>query len=154
MSSPNFGLAHQITDPWGGGCVTISGSENERSREWYKQNNMPVVAYSALGRGLFSGRLKYEERQMASTVLDVIAMRAYDVGENFERLRRVEIIAEKRGLSVAQVALKWIFTQGLDVYAVVSCTSAERIKSNAEALFAPMTEKEADYLNLKADCYE
>ena len=32
VSSPNFGLAKQICDPWGGGCVTISGPENEGMR--------------------------------------------------------------------------------------------------------------------------
>ncbi len=33
VSSPNFGLAEQICDPWGGGCVTISGPENEGVRQ-------------------------------------------------------------------------------------------------------------------------
>lgn len=32
VSSPNFGLAEQIQDPWGGGCVTISGPANTEAR--------------------------------------------------------------------------------------------------------------------------
>ena len=56
VSSPNFGLARQVADPWGGACVTVSGPENAAARAWYAEQNMPVLAYSSLGRGFFSGR--------------------------------------------------------------------------------------------------
>ena len=44
VSSPNFCLARQIEDPWGGGCVNISGPENIEARAWYEKNQMPVAA--------------------------------------------------------------------------------------------------------------
>ena len=44
VSSPNFCLARQIEDPWGGGCVNISGPENQEARAWYEKNQMPVAA--------------------------------------------------------------------------------------------------------------
>jgi len=43
VSSPNFGLADQVADPWGGGCVSISGPSNREARAWYAQENMPVT---------------------------------------------------------------------------------------------------------------
>ena len=48
---------HQIGDPWGGGpgCVTISGPSNAEARAWYRDNQIPVLAYSSLGRGMFAG---------------------------------------------------------------------------------------------------
>ena len=61
VSSPNFGLANQIQDPFEGGCVTISGPSQETARKWYLDNQMPVIAYSSLGRGLFSGRVKSDD---------------------------------------------------------------------------------------------
>lgn len=51
VSSPNFGLTRQMRDLWGGGCVTLSGPEHAEDRAWYADNQMPVIAYSALGRG-------------------------------------------------------------------------------------------------------
>ncbi|MDO4648872.1 MAG: aldo/keto reductase, partial [Eubacteriales bacterium] len=60
VSSPNFGLADQVRDPWGGGCITISGKANADAREFYVKTQIPVIAYSSLGRGLFSGKLKSE----------------------------------------------------------------------------------------------
>ena len=34
VSSPNFSLAEQVRDPWGGGCVTLTGNDNEHARTW------------------------------------------------------------------------------------------------------------------------
>lgn len=38
VSSPHFGLAEQVADPWGGDCVTITGKQNEVARNWYQEN--------------------------------------------------------------------------------------------------------------------
>ena len=55
---PEFWTAAQISDPWGGGCVSISGREGKQARQWYRENKIPVFAYSCLGRGMFSGKVK------------------------------------------------------------------------------------------------
>lgn len=123
VSSPNFGLADQVQDPWGVGCVTISGPKNENAREWYRRKQMPVIAYSSLGRGLFSGKVKSGESEQASKILDATAMKGYGYPENFERLRRCEQLAEKKGVSVPQIALAWIFRQQINTFAVVSTTN-------------------------------
>ena len=65
VSSPNFGLAEQVNDPWGGNCVTISGQGNKEVRDWYSRTKMPVLAYSALGRGFFSGRFEAGDYETA-----------------------------------------------------------------------------------------
>ncbi len=151
VSSPNFGLADQVRDPWGNGCVTISGPSRAGDQDWYRKNQMPVIAYSSLGRGFFSGKLKSDERDGAGKVLDGAARRGYVSDENFERLHRCEILARKKGCSVPQIALAWIFTQGLNVYAVVSTTSPGRMEENIKALQIPLSEQEARYLNLQDD---
>jgi aryl-alcohol dehydrogenase-like predicted oxidoreductase len=148
VSSPNFGLAEQVQDPWGGGCVTISGPSNQPARAWYGQNQMPVVAYSSLGRGLFSGRVKGDEPEQASLYMDEFAMKGYGCPENFERLRRCEKLAEEKGCSVAQIAMAWIYHQKLNTFAVVSTTNAARMQENIEALSISLTEEEVQYLDL------
>ncbi|MFV0352710.1 MAG: aldo/keto reductase [Oscillospiraceae bacterium] len=150
VSSPNFGLAEQVKDPWGGGCVTISGRENADAREWYRQNQMPVIAYSSLGRGLFSGLVKSGEAQQATRFMDAPAMEGYASPDNFERLRRAEELAAQKGCTVAQIALAWIFHQTLNVFAVFSTTNPARIEQNILALDVPLTQQEALYLNLQA----
>ena len=60
VSSPNYSLARQYGDPWGGG-VSICGEEGAAAREWYAACGMPVIAYSSLARGVLSGRIKSGE---------------------------------------------------------------------------------------------
>ena len=151
VSSPNFGLANQVKDPWGGGCVTISGPANAEARQWYEKTKMPVIAYSSLGRGLFSGRLKSENAEKAAEILDPVAMRGYGYPENFERLRRCEILAEEKKASVSQIAMAWIYSQKLNSFAVVSTAKASRMQENIDALHISLTSAEIAWLNLEQD---
>ena len=105
VSSPNFGLAEQVADPWGGGCVSISGSQNQEARDWYRRMKMPIVAYSSLARGLFSGRVRGDAPEDADKILDMFAMKGYASPRNFERLRRCERLAAEKKTTVAQIAL-------------------------------------------------
>ena len=149
VSSPNFGLANQIQDPWGGGCITISGPANKDARSWYKKNQMPVIAYSSLGRGLFSGRVKSDALDRAAEVLDEVALKGYGYPENYERLRRCEELAKKKHCTVPQIALAWIYSRELNTFAVVSTSSAKRMQDNIEALYIELTEEECTYLDLQ-----
>ena len=93
--------------------------KNQEARDWYEKNQMPVVAYSSLGRGLFSGKVKSDEPQKASEAMDANAMKGYASPENFERLRRCEELAEKYHCTVPQIAMAWIYQQPLNCFAVV-----------------------------------
>lgn len=148
VSSPNFGLADQVNDPWGGGCVTISGPANEKARAWYKEKQMPVIAYSSLGHGLFSGRVKSSDSENAGKILDEPAMKGYACPDNFERLRRCEELAGKKGMTVPQIAMAWIFRQNLNTFAVVSTSKPERMQANIDALHIELSEEEIRYLDL------
>ena len=148
VSSPNFGLAEQLCDLWGGGCVTISGPKNADARAWYARTQMPVIAYSSLARGFFSGRVKGSEPEKASQVLDEYSMKGYAGPDNFERLRRCEKLAQEKGCTVSQIAMAWIYRQELNVFAIVSTTKAERMKENIEAMNLPLTPAEVRYLDL------
>ena len=151
VSSPNFGLAEQIADPWGGGCVTVSGPSNKDARTWYEENQMPVIAYSSLGRGLFSGKIKGNATQKAGEVMDKAAIKGYACPENFERLRRCERLAEMKNCSVPQIAMAWIYNQKMNVFAVVSTTNPKRMEENIAALSISLTENECLYLNLERE---
>lgn len=151
VSSPNFGLAEQVQDPWGGGCVTLSGPDNKQARQWYAQNQMPVIAYSSLGRGLFSGRVKSSHMDTAADVLDAVAMKGYGCPSNFERLRRCEALAAKKGVKVPQIAMNWIFGQDMNTFAVVSVANAEQLHENIEALHLKLTKDELNYLDLRKE---
>lgn len=151
VSSPYFGLAEQNADPWGGGCESISGPSKEAARDWYRGNRMPVIAYSSLVHGMFSGKVKSTDRGRIEELLDGPAVKGYASDANFERLRRCEELAVAKNCTVPEIAMAWIYGQNLNTFAVVSSTKPERMKANINALEIELTEGELLYLDLKRD---
>lgn len=157
VSSPNFSLAEQIADPWrcdakwGDGCVTISGPENKQARSWYAAHQIPVFAYSSLARGFLSGSFRSDEEEKARTLLDAPGITGYYCRNNFERLRRCEILAQQKNVSVAQIAMAWIYNQEFEVYAISSPVTAEQLKANAEAMEIVLSKREMQWLALEGE---
>lgn len=155
VSSPNFGLAEQVNDPWVGdakfadGCVTISGPENFEAREWYKENSIPVFAYSSLARGFLAGVFKSQEPEAAKNVIDEPGMLGYYCENNLERLRRCEILAQEKNVTVAQIAMAWIYNQPFDVFALSSPVTKQQIAENIAAIEIKLSEEEHKWLNLE-----
>lgn len=152
VSSPNFGLADQVCDLWGGGCVTISGPSNRENRRWYAENRIPIFAYSTMARGFFSGLVKSDAPEKAAEIMDAPGLKGYACPENFERLRRCEILAAEKGLTVPQIAMAWIFNQrALDVYALVATSRRENMRTNVQASEIILSEDECRWLDLEID---
>lgn len=157
VSSPNFGLAEQVNDPWVGdakfadGCVTISGPENTEAREWYKENSIPVFAYSSLARGFLAGVFKSSEPETAKNVIDEPGMIGYYCENNIERLRRCEILAKEKSVTVAQIAMAWIYNQPFDVFALSSPVTKKQIEENIAAIDIKLNESEIRWLNLEVN---
>ena len=152
VSSPNYGLAEQVEDPWGGGCVSLSGPGNRAARAWYAENHIPVFAYSVMARGFFSGRVKGDDPATARQFMDAAGIKGYAHPDNFERLRRCERLAAGKGLTVPDIALAWLFNQrALDVYALTSPSAPERMRSSIAASAIPLTDAECRWLDLETD---
>jgi aryl-alcohol dehydrogenase-like predicted oxidoreductase len=81
--------------------------------------------------------------------MDMYARKGYAYQDNFERLRRCEELAKKKGCTVPQIAMAWIFTQQMNMFAVVSTSKASRMQDNIAAMTLELTETEAKYLNLE-----
>lgn len=150
VSSPNYGLARQMLDPWGGDCVTISGPENTEARDWYAALQMPVLAYSSLGRGFFSGKFSSGDFEGAKQVLDPFAQRGYLYPENMERLARAEKLAKRDQMTVTQIAMRYVFAGSMNVFGIVSTTNPSRLGENVAAACVPLNAADAAYLEGKA----
>ncbi len=151
-SSPYFGLADQIADPWGGGCTAISGPSNRAARKFYADRNIPIFAYSTMAHGFFSGLIDSNHPEKACEVMDAPGIKGYACPDNFERLRRCEILAAEKGLTVAQIAMAWIFNQrDLDVYALTTTIKREKMEKSIEASELELTDAECAWLDLESD---
>lgn len=143
-SSPNYGLADQVNDPWGRGCVTVSGPSHAADRAWYAQSGMAVFAYSSLARGLFSGRIT---RENYGEVADDACRKAYCHEVNFKRLDRAHHLAAQKGVTVTQIALAYVLTSSMRTYALVGAQNADEIAACVAAQHIPLTEVERRWLD-------
>ena len=150
-SSPNYSLAQQYREPWAPGCVTISGPENEKEREWYAKTQMPVMAYSSMARGLFSGRFTRKMFEETPEKFDYFCRLAYCGDSNFTRLERCEEIAKNRGCGVPQVALAFILDGAMNVFPIVGAANKNELISTVGALDLKLSPEEVAYLDLKTD---
>lgn len=151
VSSPNYSLAQQYAEPWAPGCVTVSGPENEKARRWYIANRMPVLAYSSMARGLFSGRITREQWENRPEEIDPVCVKAYCGESNFKRLERAEQLAKEKGVSIPQIALAFILCGEMDVFPIIGAANKEELESSIGALDVKLTQVEVDWLDLKSD---
>lgn len=147
-SSPNFSLAEQVEEPWPG-CLTISGPGRAADRAWYAAQKMPLFTWSSLAGGFLSGRFSRENIGAAEGYFDTLAARCYGSEANFERLDRARRLAAERGLSVPQVALAYVLSQPLDIYALVGSASPAEFAANAAAAELRLSPDELAWLDLR-----
>lgn len=145
-SSPHFSLAEQVDDPWGPGCVGISGPHQREAQAWYTSTQLACFAYSSLGRGFFSGRLT---RTNYEKVADGACRNAYCHEVNFQRLDRVKRLAREKGVTVAQVALAYVLAQPLNLFALVGAANAEELAANVAASELELSPRECEWLDLR-----
>lgn len=146
--SPHYSLAHQIEDCWGGG-VSITGPEHAEDRRWLAEQQIPVFAYSSLSGGFVSGMFKSNDRDAAASFLSEPSKKGYWAEENFERLARAEKLAEKYGVSVAQIAIAWLFNQDLQVIPLQGGDAPHFYADTLKAAGMKLEPEEVRWLNLE-----
>ncbi len=150
VSSPNYSLASQVQAPWDG-CVTISGRENANARAWYQDTQMPVFAWSSIANGFFAGRFDYHDRDAFAPQLDPSTVKAYFSDENFERLARVEQLAQEKNLTIPQIAMAYVLNQPLNLFALVGSRNGQEFQANQSALETQLTEQQMAWLDLQRE---
>lgn len=131
--------------------MSISGPANQEARAWYEANQMPVFAYSSLGRGLFSGRLSRQNLAEAEQLLDGAARTAYLHEINLQRLDRVAQLAAERGCTIPQMALAYVLHAPLNVFPLVGAANGAEFAENLRALEIALTPAECAWLDLEQD---
>ena len=151
LSNPNFSLAAQIEEPWDN-CVTISGPQSETERAWYQANNMPVFAWSAMAGGFWSGRYTRENiSDKESGVYSELVERCYGSEDNFVRLDRAKKLGDEKGMTIPQIALAYVLSVPLNMFALVGSANKAELDANAAAVSLTLTPEELAYLDLKAN---
>lgn len=150
-SSPQFSLAESFDEPWPL-CLTISGPIGAAARAWYTQTQMPLLAWSPLASGFFSGRFQRDNlATFGEREWDRVVVQTYAAEANFQRLDRASLLAAEKGLNTAQIALAYVMNQPVNIFAVVGPHSGAKFKQNIEACWVELTAEEMAWLDLTGD---
>ncbi|MEZ4670249.1 MAG: aldo/keto reductase [Anaerolineae bacterium] len=152
VTSPNFSLAEQFKEPWPN-CVSISGPQNAEAQQWYLEQSMPVLAWSSLAGGFFSGRFERNNLDSFTDYFDTVCVNSYCYEPNFQRLDRVRQLAAETGLSVAQIAMAYVMNQPMDMYALVGCQTPAEYQANIEALETKLSPETLAWLDLRSETH-
>jgi aryl-alcohol dehydrogenase-like predicted oxidoreductase len=116
-----------------------------------RQLGIGFVAYSPLGRGFLTGRIRSVDD------LDTDDFRRHNprfVGGNFQKnldvVEKVKEIADEKGVTAGQLALAWVLAQGDDIVPIPGTKHVEYLKENIDAIDIELSPDELDRLEAVA----
>ena len=142
-SSPNFSLAVWNEPRW----IDCLSASDKASREWYRRANIALFAWSSQAAGFFTGR--YSETDLESPGTKEMA-KVWFNESNFQRLRRAQELAERRGVTPNQVALAYVLCESPRTFALIGPERIEELRESVAALELELSESERRWLNLES----
>ncbi|MGI8643616.1 MAG: aldo/keto reductase [Thermomicrobiales bacterium] len=139
MISNNFSLARMIDPVWAG-CRSAADPE---TRAWLTETQTPIFPWSSQARGFFTGRAKPGDHG------DPELVRCWYSDDNFQRLDRVNQMAEQRGVPPIAIALAWVLNQPFPTFPLIGPRALSETRSSFRALDVELTPDEVAWLNLE-----
>ena len=112
---------------------------------------LPLFTWSSLAGGFFSGRFSRENLSEQEDYFDKLVVTSYGVEENFQRLDRVQQLADEKGLTVPQVAMAYVMSAPMNIFALIGCRMPEEFQANLDASEIKLTPAEMAWLELRTD---
>ena len=111
------------------------------------------VAYSPLGRGFLTGKIRSVEdlQEGDARLLRFPRFERENLEANLAVVEKVEAVAERRGATPGQVALAWVLSRGDDVIAIPGTKRVERVEENLGALEVELSGDDLAALDALAD---
>jgi aryl-alcohol dehydrogenase-like predicted oxidoreductase len=102
------------------------------------------VAYSPLGRGFLTGRIRSVEDLEENDARRARFPRfeRENLEANLALIEQVEAVAQRHGATAGQVALAWVLSRGEDVVAIPGTKRVERVEENMGALEVELTDED------------
>ncbi|HET7307007.1 MAG TPA: aldo/keto reductase [Gammaproteobacteria bacterium] len=93
------------------------------------------VAYSPLGRGFLSGRIKrFDDLEPDDYRRNSPRFQGENFARNIELVERIEALANDKGVTPGQLALAWVLAQGDDIVPIPGTTRRAHLEENCAAI--------------------
>jgi pyridoxine 4-dehydrogenase len=102
------------------------------------EHDIPLVAYSPLGRGILTGQItKFEDIPEGDIRLKMPRFQPDVFGHNLKLVEQLKVLADKKGCTTGQLAIGWI--KGISrrpgmptIIPIPGATTAERVRENGQ----------------------
>lgn len=98
-----------------------------------------ITAYGVLSRGLISGHWTKDSAAAGDYRAHSPRFQAENVDTNLALVDALRVIAEKKGVSVAQIAIAWVLSKGEDIFPVMGARRRDRLAEALGALEVSLT---------------
>jgi aryl-alcohol dehydrogenase-like predicted oxidoreductase len=106
------------------------------------------VAYSPLGRGLLTGRIRSEADLAPNDFRrGVSRFHEENLQKNLALIAHIEELAAAKGITPAQLAIAWVLTRGSDIVPIVGTKRRTYLEENLKALDVRFTGQELQRLD-------
>jgi aryl-alcohol dehydrogenase-like predicted oxidoreductase len=113
-----------------------------------RENGMAFVAYSPLGRGIFTGAIrKLDDLAEGDYRRNSPRFSVGNLSHNLSLVDRLTEMAAEKKCRPAQLALAWLLARGQDIFPIPGTKHVNRLEENIGALQVPLTPEEVARLD-------
>ncbi len=98
-----------------------------------------ITAYGVLSRGLISGHWQKDRKAPGDFRNFSPRFQEENIDQNLHLVEQLRAVAEARGISVAQLAIAWVRSQGADIVPLVGARGRERLEEALGSLEITLT---------------
>lgn len=114
-----------------------------------RELGISVVAYSPLGRGFLTGRIKKFEDLGADDFRRMLPrFQGDNFNKNLELVKAVKDIADEKNCTLPQVALAWLLHKGEDIIPIPGTTRIENMLENIKAVDIELSASELSRIEI------
>ena len=114
---------------------------------WCIEHDVALLAYSPLGRGMLTGRLRRSDIAANDFRATLPRYQQETFDHNRAIVARIESIADRAGGNAGQVALAWLLAQAGNVVPIPGTTHVEHLRENAAAAELVLSQRDIDELD-------
>jgi aryl-alcohol dehydrogenase-like predicted oxidoreductase len=108
--------------------------------------HIAVIPWSPLARGLLTRKPSKERNETLRAQTDAFGKMLYGREDDLAVAQRVSEVAEKRGISMAQVALAWMLSKPFITSSIIGATKLKHLEDAVAALAVKLSAEEVQQL--------
>lgn len=113
-----------------------------------RELGVAVVAYSPLGNGILGGEIRAREdvTKPGDSRHILPWLKEENIDSNVKVVDAISKIAKDKGVTVGQLSLAWLLSQGDDIFPIPGTTKLHRLEENLASISITLTKEEAEEL--------